>query len=277
MKKFLILILALGAVLTLPSQADEENFVWSANFVLKTQDHSTPSNPLHINGTEAFPYSSDWISSYEERQVGVTVTVPGQSNPEVIVPDEVESKGTFSWEYLAPSITTHTLTHNIKDGNGRVLDTLICYITTTYDGYMFWGTNFGLDTLNIAEGKTIELLPTDKITYSTQWVFSYDKDRKITITATSNGESHTSSILDVATPYEVYTSDVEGEGQYVWDYSHVSPEVLPRDEVYTLTYNIHNNSTSLDIQDAEVKVTLVPEPTLVLGLALLVLGVLRKR
>ena len=120
-----------------------------------------------------------------------------------------------------------------------------------------WSSDFDLDTFNVAPGKTIVLRPTDAITYSTQW--AYGENRRISLFATAQN------------PYEIMTSGVEAEGSYVWNYESVDPSVLPRNATYTLSYTITSGQTTLTNETAEARIKLLPEPSLLFLLPLLLL------
>ena len=128
-----------------------------------------------------------------------------------------------------------------------------------------WSESGSLDTVNIAAGKTITLLTTDQITYSTKWAFG--DDRQITLSATREN----------ASPYDFMTSAREAEGTYCWDYTEEDPSIVPLDETYTLSYTIHNGDTVYDTQRAVVSVALMPEPGVALGLLTLALLFVRKK
>ena len=130
-----------------------------------------------------------------------------------------------------------------------------------------WSEKGSLDTVNIATGKTITLLTTDQITYSTKWAFG--DDRKITLSAIRSNDS----------TYDFMTSALEAEGTYCWDYTEEDPKVVPLDETYTLSYTISsaNDGTVYDTQRAVVSVVLMPEPGVALGLLTLSLLFIRKK
>ena len=118
-----------------------------------------------------------------------------------------------------------------------------------------WSSDFDLDNYNIAPGKTLELSPTAALTYSTKWVEG--ENRKTSLLATSSD------------PYHIMTSGTEAEGNYVWDYESVDPSVLPRGDVYTLSYTITSGETIIGTEEAESKIRLLPEPALLFLLPLL--------
>ena len=125
-----------------------------------------------------------------------------------------------------------------------------------------WSSDFDLDNYNVAPGKTLELAPTDALTYSTKWADG--ENRQVTILATAQD------------PYTVMTSGVEAEGSYVWNYESVDPSVLPRDATYTLSHNITTNGVVIAIEQAEPKIKLAPEPALFFLAILAVLFGVRK-
>ncbi|MBR5946659.1 SUMF1/EgtB/PvdO family nonheme iron enzyme [bacterium] len=118
-----------------------------------------------------------------------------------------------------------------------------------------WSSDFELDNYNIADGKTLELLPTAALTYSAAW--AEGENRRTTLLATSSD------------PYQIMTSGVEAEGSYVWDYQSVDPSVLPRGDTYTLSYTITSGGTIIGTEEAESKIRLLPEPALLFLLPLL--------
>ena len=118
-----------------------------------------------------------------------------------------------------------------------------------------WSSNFELDNYNVAPGKTLELLPTAALTYSATW--AEGENRRTTLLATSSD------------PYHIMTSGTEAEGSYVWDYESVDPSVLPRGDVYTLSYTITSGETIIGTEEAESKIRLLPEPALLFLLPLL--------
>ncbi|MBR5901726.1 SUMF1/EgtB/PvdO family nonheme iron enzyme [bacterium] len=118
-----------------------------------------------------------------------------------------------------------------------------------------WSSNFDLDNYNVAPGKTLELSPAAALTYSTKWVEG--ENRKASLLATSSD------------PYHIMTSGTEAEGSYVWDYESVDPSVLPRGDVYTLSYTITSGETIIGTEEAESKIRLLPEPALLFLLPLL--------
>ena len=120
-----------------------------------------------------------------------------------------------------------------------------------------WSSDFALDNYNIAPGKTLELLPTAALAYSAKW--AEGENRKSTLLATSSD------------PYQIMKSGVEAEGSYVWDYESVDPSVLPRGDVYTLSYTITSGETILSTEEAESKIRLLPEPALLFLLPLMLL------
>ena len=253
--------------------------VWSSVCAINTRDLSSPSAPLLISSTEQIPYSSKWAYGYD-RVAAVTADATSVSDYPVFS-GEVESEGFFSWDYLTvdptilPRNLIYTLSHTITDEEGNILRTLACYVTIM-NSQEVWSSRVNIDTLNIAPGETLTLLPTDNITYGTQWAFGYD--RKITLTATIDSYGTSGfSILDTSNPYEIFTSGEEESGTYAWDYLKVDPSVLPRDAVYTLSYSIYDNETTFATRDAIVKIAILPEPGLIIGFVLLALGALRKR
>ena len=125
-----------------------------------------------------------------------------------------------------------------------------------------WSSDFDLDNYNVAPGKTLELKPTDALTYSTKWADG--ENRQVTILATAQD------------PYTVMTSGVEAEGSYVWNYKAVDPSVLPRDATYTMSHNITTNGVVIAIEQAEPKIKLAPEPALFFFAILAVLFGIRK-
>jgi formylglycine-generating enzyme required for sulfatase activity len=123
-----------------------------------------------------------------------------------------------------------------------------------------WSSDFSLDNYNVAPGKTLELKPTDALTYSTKWADG--ENRQVTILATAQD------------PYTVMTSGVEAEGSYVWNYTSVDPAVLPRNANYTLSYTITTNGVPIATEQAESTIKLTPEPAFfLLSLLALFFGV----
>ena len=123
-----------------------------------------------------------------------------------------------------------------------------------------WSSDFDLDNYNVAPGKTLELAPTDALTYSTKWADG--ENRQVTILATAQD------------PYTVMTSGVEAEGSYVWNYTSVDPAVLPRNANYTLSYTITTNGVPIATEQAESTIKLTPEPAFfLLSLLALFFGV----
>ena len=125
-----------------------------------------------------------------------------------------------------------------------------------------WSSDFDLDNYNVAPGKTLELAPTDALTYSTKWADG--ENRQVTILATAQD------------PYTVMTSGVEAEGSYVWNYTSVDPAVLPRNASYTLSYTITTNGVPIAVEQAESTIKLTPEPALFFLAILAVLFGVRK-
>ena len=118
-----------------------------------------------------------------------------------------------------------------------------------------WSSDFDLDNYNVAPGKTLELSPAAALTYSAKW---------------AEGENRQASLLATSSdPYHIMTSGTEAEGSYVWDYKSVDPSVLPRGDVYTLSYTITSGETVLGTEEAESKISLLPEPALLFLLPLL--------
>ena len=280
MKKLFFLTLVLTAMSSLSLQADSGQFVWSDDFTIDTEDLPTQESPLTVNYSDVLPYSCQWSFGYD-RVTSVTATAACVQTPATVVTSTTDGEGVFPCDYfpeaMVPKGVTHTLTQEIKDSQGTVLKTLVCYvaIASSEPEPTVWSSEFSFDSLNIASGKTLLLLPTDYIIYSTQWAFGYD--RKITLTATPNGNSTSGvSILDTNNPYEFFTSGEEETGAYVWDYTQVDPAVLPRESSYTFSYNIHDSSRTFATENAVVNITILPEPGLILGFALMILGVLRK-
>ena len=118
-----------------------------------------------------------------------------------------------------------------------------------------WSSNFDLDNYNVAPGKTLELSPAAALSYSAKW---------------AEGENRQASLLATSSdPYQIMTSDVEAEGSYVWNYKSVDPSVLPRGDIYTLSYTITSGGTVLGTEEAESKISLLPEPALLFLLPLL--------
>ena len=272
MKKLFFLTLVLLVTTALSLQADPEQLVWSNDSTINTR-LSSPSAPFLISPQDQIPYSSKWAYGYDRAAV-VTADATGISDY-LAFSGEVESEGFFSWDsWWLPTNLTYTLTQKITDGERNVLKTLVCYVTLM-PGHEVWPSSTSIDTLEIAPGKTLTLLPTDNITYGTQWASGYD--RKITLMATIDSyDTSGFSILDTNNPYEFFTSGEEESGTYAWDYTKVDPSVLPRDAIYTLTYSIYDDNTTFATNDSVVKVAILPEPGLILGFVLLALGVLRK-
>ena len=254
--------------------------VWSSGSAINTRDLSSPSAPLVISSLEQIPYSSKWAYGYD-RVADVTADATSVSDYPVFSGD-VESEGFFSWDYLIvdpavlPRDQIYTLSHTITDEEGTVLRTLACYVSIM-NSQEVWSPGTNIDTLKIAPGKTLTLLPTDDITYGTQWAFGYD--RKITLTATIDSYGTSGfSILDTNNPYEFFTSDEEASGTYAWkNYLKVDPSVLPRDAIYTLSYSIYDDETTFATRDAIVKIAILPEPGLIIGFVLLALGLIRRK
>ena len=118
-----------------------------------------------------------------------------------------------------------------------------------------WSSNFDLDNYNVAPGKTLELSPAAALTYSAK---------------RAEGENRQASLLATSSdPYQIMTSGTEAEGSYVWDYQSVDPSVLPRGDTYTLSYTITSGGTILGTEEAESKISLLPEPALLFLLPLL--------
>ena len=281
MKKLFFLTLVLTAMSSLSLQADSGQFVWSDDFTIDTEDLPTQESPLTVNYSDVLPYSCQWSFGYD-RVTSVTATAACVQTPATVVTSTTDGEGVFPCDYfpeaMVPKGVTHTLTQEIKDSQGTVLKTLVCYvaIASSEPEPTVWSSEFSFDSLNIASGKTLLLLPTDNITYSTQWAFGHN--RKITLTATPNGNSTSGfSILDTNNPYEFFTSGEEETGTYAWDYTKIDPQVLPRDDLYTLSYRVHDDETTFATEDAIVNIAILPEPGLILGFALLALGILRKR
>ena len=249
-----------------------------AEGLINLRDLSSPTAPLAISSLEQIPYSSKWAYGYD-RVAAVTADATGVSDYPVFSGD-VESEGFFSWDYLTvdprvlPRDLIYTLSHTITDGEDNVLDTVVCYVTIL-SSKETWSADGSIDTRNIASGQTLLLLPTDNITYSTQWSFGYD--RKITLTAIPNGNSTSGfSILDTNNPYEFFTSGEEESGTYAWDYTKIDPQVLPRDDLYTLSYSVHDDETTFATEDAIVNIAILPEPGIIIGFALMALVALRR-
>ena len=280
MKKLFFLTLVLTAMSSLSLQADSGQFVWSDDFTIDTEDLPTQESPLTVNYSDVLPYSCQWSFGYD-RVTSVTATAACVQTPATVVTSTTDGEGVFPCDYfpeaMVPKGVTHTLTHEIKDSQGTVLRTLVCYvvISSSEPEPTIWSSEFSFDSLNIASGQTLLLLPTDNITYSTQWAFGYD--RKITLTATPNGNSTSGfSTSDLASSYEFFTSGVEKSGTYAWDYTKIDPQVLPRDVLYTFTYSIYDGETTFATEDAIVNIAILPEPGLIIGFALMALVAIRR-
>ena len=253
----------------------------SSEFILH-KNLSTASSPFTLHVDDKLVYDATFVYGYN-RTAAITANSTSVSNY-FIKQGELESGGLCNWDYLDESASVlprnqvYVLSHTITDDSGNVLDTLRAY--ATFGGIsenVDWTLGFSLDTVNIAAGKTVQLLPTDWISFGAFW--AEGSDRKITITASSedNATSGLSSILSVS-DYHVFTSDLEEYGEYNWDYSSVSPAILPRSDIYTLTYKIYdeNNGTTFAIVDSLPNFTIVPEPGSFLIFAIGILFLVKK-
>ena len=287
MKNLLLFLVALGFSTLLLADDIPEN-LWSDYSSLNTATLPTVESPLTIKADDEILYSAKWAAGYD-RTASIVANATGVSQLPVFT-SELEAEGFFTWDYSTSSETelprdlVYSLVNEIKDQNGNVLETMTCYVKLESgdDGggdddddddddppTIVWSEKSLLDTKNIAPGKVLTLLPTDPITYSTKWLPG--ENRKLTIQAMV--QDHSSTIP----PYNVMTSGLEFEGTYCWDYSQESSEVLPTDELYTLSYSVFNDTEFFGSENAVVTIALLPEPGMLLGLLALSLLLIRKK
>lgn len=132
-----------------------------------------------------------------------------------------------------------------------------------YDG---WSNEFSIDTQNTVDGGSLILYNTDAIRYDAKWAEGTDRYIEIYATPKTTG-----------VPYLVFTSELEEEGNYVFDYAEIDdPEYLPWYTDYTFSYVIYSGDEVIDTYEAPANVKIMPEPCFAL-IAVLALGLVWRR
>ena len=245
-----------------------------------------------ISSLDPIPYGSDWAHGYDRKSV-VKATA-SMIRPYCIYRNNYDDTwGDCYWNFsdedmlALPRGLQYTLVHEVTDANGNVLlhEEAPVTIGEGHPLLPIWSTGYRVDTKNVASGKSIEVKPTDSISYSAKWALNGQGfNRKITLYTVDQGENSILSFFSPSTSsagdtYTIMTSAVEGEGTYQWDYSEVDPGVLPRGDSYTLNYSIFDNddqSTVFQNVTGVATITITPEPSLAL-LALLVFGLISRK
>lgn len=291
------LLTALALLLAAPVLAGANDWMsdpatetmWSDDVIVNTADLGTP---FKIEVYDPIPYGSDWAHGYDRKSI-VKATA-SMIRPYCIYRNNYDDTwGDCFWNYADEDIIalprgiTYTLVHEVTDANGNVLlhDEAPVTIGEGEPLLPIWSTGYRVDTKNVASGKSIEVKPTDRISYSAKWALNGQGfNRKITLYTVDQGENSILSFFSPSTSsagdtYTIMTSAVEGEGTYQWDYSEVDPGVLPRGDSYTLNYSIFdddNPSTVFEAYTGVSTITITPEPSLAL-LALLVFGLISRK
>ena len=276
----------LAALLAAPVMADwttdpAAESVWSSGIEL---DNVNLGTEFLISVMDPITFGSDWAYGYDR-----VSTVRAENNmirPYYIYRNVYDGEyGKCYWNYADEDILSlprhlhYTLIHEVKDGMGNVLCHDEAYVTIGSGDPLppTWSSNYTLDTYNIASGKSIELKPTDYITYSAKWALNGKGfDRKFKLYATDQGASGIMGFFSMSSgdTYDIMTSSVEGEGTYRWNYTSVDPGDLPRGDTYTLNYAIYDNDDPTAIFDtvtSTTSITITPEPSLAL-MALILFG-----
>lgn len=286
LKSTILTVLAL--FFSVPAAADWQTDpaaedMWSSGITLNNVDLGTS---YQIEVLDPIPYGSNWAYGYD--RISTVKALNPKIRPYTIYRNVYDNEsGNCYWNYLDEDILTlppglqYTLVHEVVDGAGTVL----CHdeaIVTTIEGDPLpptWSSSYSVDTYNIASGKTIEVKPTDYLTYSAKWAYNAQEfDKKITLYAVDQGENSVLSFFSSTSAsgdtYTIMTSGVNAEGSYQWNYESVDPGVLPRGDTYTLNYTIFDNDDPTKVYQSATGVTTItitPEPSLAL-LALLALG-----
>ena len=255
--------------------------VWSSGIKL---DNVNLGTEFLINVTDAITFGSDWAYGYDR-----VSTVRAENNmirPYYIYRNVYDGEsGKCYWNYADEDILAlprhlhYTLKHEVKDGMGNLLCTDTAYVTIGSGDPLppTWSGAYSLDTYNIASGKSVEIKPTDYITYSAKWAYNAKNfDKRIKLYAVDQGASSVLGFFSLSSgdTYDIMTSSVNGEGRYQWNYSSVDPGDLPRGDTYTLNYTIYDNDNNSKIYQTGTgvtSITITPEPSLAL-MALLLFG-----
>lgn len=116
-----------------------------------------------------------------------------------------------------------------------------------YDG---WSNEFSIDTQNTVDGGSLILYNTDAIRYDAKWAEGTDRYIEIYATPKTTG-----------VPYLVFTSELEEEGNYIFDYAEIDdPEHLPWYTDYTFSYVIYSGDTIIETYEAPFNIRIMPEP-----------------
>lgn len=291
------LLTALALFIAAPASAGANDWMsdpatetmWSDDVIVNTADLGTP---FKIEVYDPIPYGSDWAYGYDK--VSTVKATATMVRPYYIYRNVFNNdSGDCYWNYADEDIIalprgiTYTLVHEVVDGNGTLLlrDEAPVTIGEGEPLYPVWSDGYRVDTKNVASGKSIEVKPTDRISYSAKWALNGQGfNRKITLYTVDQGENSILSFFSPSTSsagdtYTIMTSAVEGEGTYQWDYSEVDPGVLPRGDSYTLNYSIFDNddqSTVFQNVTGVATITITPEPSLAI-LALLVFGLISRK
>lgn len=113
-------------------------------------------------------------------------------------------------------------------------------------------SDLDLDTTS----QTRALTPTYPIPYSTEWCQG-KYDRSITVTAEQTD-------VTPGAVFQLVSTSGEATGNYVWNYTTIDPEDLPRTGTYSLKYRIFNGNTTFQSGTSEASVTILPEPGMML-------------
>ncbi len=247
---------------------------------------------FQISVLDPIPYGSDWAYGYD--RISTVKATASMIRPFYIHRNVYDGTwGDCYWNFAdedelsLPRSLQYTLVHEVLDSQGNVLchDEAPVTIGTGDPLSPTWSANFSVDTKNVAAGKSIELKPTDSISYSAKWALNGQGfNRKITLYTVDQGENSllsffSPSISSSGDTYTIMTSSVEGEGTYQWNYEGVDPGVLPRNDSYTLNYSIFDNddqSTVFEAATGVATITITPEPSLAI-LALLVFGLISRK
>lgn len=255
--------------------------VWSSGIKL---DNVNLGTEFLINVTDAITFGTDWAYGYD--RVATVRAENTMIRPYYIYRNVYDGEhGKCYWNYADEDILSlprhlhYTLIHEVKDGKGNTLCTDTAYVTIGSGDPLppTWSTAYALDTYNIASGKSVEIKPTDYITYSAKWALNGKGfNRKFKLYATDQGASGVMGFFSMSSgdTYDIMTSSVEGEGTYRWNYTSVDPGDLPRGDTYTLNYTIYDNdhpSAIFDTVTSTTSITITPEPSFVL-IALLLFG-----
>lgn len=132
--------------------------------------------------------------------------------------------------------------------------------------YEGWSNEFSLDTANTAPGSHLNFYNKTPIRFDAQWAEGIDRQIKVEVTPKTTG-----------VPYLVFTSEIEENGNYAWDYaSIIDPENLPWYTDYTFKYTIFSGDTVIETYEAPLTIRIMPEPGLAV-LALCALAVVCRR